>query len=283
MADRFEFVLDVVEALVIGEATGGNIRQFPLRIGSLPSDPARFVQVAKKVNDSVEERRLSVGDDLRPSVRTAFELLAKPRVSVAVSGVDGLGADIAVLALTDGRQALGITQDPKTDQLLFSLFADEELVEVVAGVLPRARPASTGAATVRQAASQEVSAMTARRRAEAAEDEEETDAFGMIEVSGRVEARRPDPRVSRAPAGGVEVLERVLAQPRLGGGQISVTGWGRHGERRGGTPLGWLDTADGRYLIKSEVSPAGDLTADYLPAGHRDLARAVQQAISAVY
>jgi len=282
MADRFEFVLDVVEALVIGEATGGNIRQFPLRIGSLPSDPVRFVQVAKKVNDSVEARRLSVGDDLRPSVRTAFELLAKPRVSVAVSGVDGLGSDIAVVALTDGRQALGITQDAKTDELLFSLFADEELVEVVAGVLPRMRPASTGAATVRQAAAQEVSAMTARRRAEAAEDEEETDAFGMIEVSGRV-APRPDPRVSRAPAGGLEMLERVLAQPRLGGGQIAVTGWGRHGERRGGNPLGWLDTADGRYLIKSTAGPAGDLTAEYLPAGHRDLARAVQQAISAVY
>ncbi|MGW7537350.1 ESX secretion-associated protein EspG [Amycolatopsis sp. NPDC054798] len=283
MADRFEFVLDVVEALVIGEATGGNIRQFPLRIGSVPAEPDRYVQVAKVVNDAIEERRLSVGDELSPYVRTAFALLAKPRVSVAVSGIDGLGADIAVVALSDGRQALGITQDAKTDELLFSLFDDEELVEVIAGVLPRARPASTGAHTIRQTAEREVSAMTARRRAEAAEDEEETDAFGMIEVSGRVQPRRPDPRVSRAAPGGVEVLERVLAQPRLGGGHIVASGWGRHGERRGGSPIGWLDTADGRYLITSAVGEAGDLTAEYLPAGHRDLVRAVQQAVSEVY
>lgn len=105
----------------------------------------------------------------------------------------------------------------------------------------------------------------------------------MIEVSGRVQPRRPDPRVSRPAPGGVEVLERVLAQPRLGGGHIAVSGWGRHGERRGGDPIGWLDTADGRYLIKSAVSEAGDLTAEYVPAGPRELKRAVQQAVSEVY
>ncbi|GAA3565327.1 ESX secretion-associated protein EspG [Amycolatopsis ultiminotia] len=282
MADRFEFVLDVVESLVIGQATGGDIRQYPLRIGTVPADPVRFVRVATQVYREVEDRRLSVHGELHPGVRTAFGLLAKPRVSVAVSGVDGLGADIAVLALSDGRQALGITQDPRTDDLLFSLFADEDLVEVVTGVLPPARAATTGAHTVHRQASRSMSAMTARRLAEAAEDEEETDAFGMLEVSGQIKPRRPDPRVSRTP-GGVEVLERVLAQPRLGGGHVTVTGWGRRGERLAADPLSWLDTADGRYLVKTSGAESGELSADYLPAGRSDVAKAVQQAISAVY
>ncbi|WP_033293514.1 ESX secretion-associated protein EspG [Amycolatopsis jejuensis] len=281
MADRFEFGLDVVEALVIGEATGGDIRRYPLRIGAVPSDPVRFVRVAAQVHRAVEERRLSANGDLIPRVRLAFGLLARPRVSVAVSGIDGLGADIAVLALTDGRQALGITQDPESDELLFSLFADEELVEVVTGVLPRARPASTGAHTVRQETVREVSAMTARRRAEAAEDEVETDAFGMIEVSGRVQPRA-DPRISRRP-GSPEVLARVFAQPRLGGGHITVSGWGRHGERTAADPLSWLDTEDGRYLVRTTSGDAGEVSADYVPAGRSEVARAVQQAISAVY
>ncbi|MBB4683239.1 ESX secretion-associated protein EspG [Amycolatopsis jiangsuensis] len=283
MADRFEFVLDVVESLVIGQATGGNIRQYPLRIGTVPSDPVRYVRVAAQVYREVEDRRLSVHGELHPGVRTAFELLAKPRVSVAVSGVDGLGADIAVLALTDGRQALGITQDARTDDLLFSLFDDEDLVEVVTGVLPPARAATTGAHTVHQEASRAMSAMTARRLAEAAEDEEETDAFGTIEVSGRVRPSQPTPRAARRERGGVEVLERVLAQPRLGGGHLIVTGWGRRDERLAADPLSWLDTADGRYLVKTTGADSGELSADYLPAGRSDVAKAVQQAVSAVY
>ncbi|MFI5613053.1 ESX secretion-associated protein EspG [Amycolatopsis sp. NPDC051903] len=282
MADRFEFVLDVVEALVVGQATGGDIRQYPLRIGTVPSDQVRFVRVATQVYRAMEERRLSAHGELNPHVRTAFGLLARPRVSVAVTGIDGVGADIAVLALSDGRQAVGITQDPRTDELLFSLFADEDLVEVLAGVLPPARPASTGTHTVRREATRSVSAMTARRMAEAAEDEEETDAFGMIEVRGTVQPRRPDPRVRRS-EGSTEVLERVMAAPRLGGGHITVTGIGRRGERLVADPLSWLDTADGRYLIHTTTGASGELSAQYVPAGRSEVARAVQNAIAAVY
>ncbi|MDT8912493.1 ESX secretion-associated protein EspG [Amycolatopsis sp. PS_44_ISF1] len=284
MADRFEFVLDAVEALVVGQATGGDIRQYPLRIGTVPADPVRFIRVATQVYQAMEDRRLSVHGELHPHVRTAFALLAKHRVSVAVAGMDGLGADIAVLALTDGRQALGITQDPQSEDLLFSLFDDEDLVEVVTGVLPPARAATTGAHTVHQKAAQSVSKMTARRRAEAAEDEEETDAFGMIEVSGVV---RPRPggerRAAPSAEGGVEVLERVLAAPRLGGGHLAVTAWSRHGERLAGDPISWLDTEDGRYLVHTSTGDSGDLSAKYVPAGRAEVARAVRNAIAAIY
>jgi ESAT-6 protein secretion system EspG family protein len=280
MADRFEFVLGAIEALVVGQATGGDVRRYPLRAGNLPADPVRFVRVARQVYDALEERRLSVAGELHPGVRTAFELLAGPRVSVAVSGIDGLGADVAVLVVTDGAQALGITQAPDTDDLLFSLFADEELVEVVTGVLPPAPAATTGRHVVHRAAGREVSAMTAKRIADAEFEEEETDAFGMIEVKAVV---RPGRRPPAPKPSDVAVLEQVLAEPRLGGGHIAVTAQGRHGERVSGDPLSWLDTADGRYLVHTRTGEAGELTADYVPAGRADLARAIRDAIAAVY
>jgi ribosomal protein L12E/L44/L45/RPP1/RPP2 len=283
MADRFEFVLDVVEALVVGQATGGDIRQYPLRIGTVPADPVRFIRVATTVYQALEDRRLSIHGELNPQVRAAFGLLAKHRVSVAVAGMDGLGADIAVLTVTDGRQALGITQNPRSDELLFSLFDDEDLVEVVTGVLPPARAATTGAHTVHRKATEAVSKMTARRRAEAAEDEEETDAFGMIEVSGTVQPHRGERRPAPSSAGGVEVLERVLAAPRLGGGHLTVTAWSRHGERLAGDPISWLDTEDGRYLVHTTTGDSGDLSAKYVPAGRAEVARAIRNAIAAVY
>jgi len=274
MADRFEFQLGVVEALVVGRATGADIRQFPLRTGHLPVDPVRYVQVAKQVYAALEDRRLSVSGELQPGVRAAFELLAHHRVALAVSGVDGLGADIAVLALTDGAQALGITQSAQTDDLLFSLFEDEELVDVITGVLPPAEAAKTGKHSVRHQAMPTMSAMAARRIAEAEFEEEETDAFGNIEVRSVV---RPGRRPRQAPD--VAVLERVLAEPRLGGGYLVATGTGRHGERLTGEPLSWLDTADGRYLVHT----TGDLNAEYVPAGRADVARAVRELIAAVY
>jgi hypothetical protein len=289
MAVRFEFVLDVVEGLVVGRAVGGDVAQYPLRVGALPSDPVRFVQVAKQVYTALEERRLSVAGELRPAVRKAFELLGDHRVAVAVGGIDGIGADVAVLAVTDGAQALGITQASEGDDLLFSLFADEELVDVVTGVLPPAAAATTGRQTVRREAVREVSAMTGRRIAEARLDEEETDAFGNIELRAVVRpvratrAGRPARAAAVVPEPGSAVLERVLAVPRLGGGHLMVTGRGRQGERVTGNPVSWLDTADGRYLVHTTTGPSGELSADYVPAGRAELARAVRDAIGAVY
>ncbi|MEC3980718.1 ESX secretion-associated protein EspG [Amycolatopsis sp. H20-H5] len=285
MADRFEFVLSSVEAVIVGQALGSDVRQYPLRFGNITVDPARFLQVAKHVHAALEERRLSADGDLHPGIRTAFGLLGAHRVAVAVNGVDGLGGDIAVLTLTDGAQALGITQAPGEDDLQFSLFADEDLVDVVAGVLPPARAATTGEHTVRRQATHAVSAMTARRRAEADADEEETDAFGNIELKGVV---RPAPRERsrswRPPApGGADVMERVLAAPRLGGGHLTVTGWSRRGERLVAPPIGWLDTEDGRYLVRTTTGESGELSADYIPAARGEVAAAVHRAIATIY
>jgi hypothetical protein len=280
MAERFEFTLGSVEASVVGQALDADVRRFPLRIRNSTVDPVRFAKVAIQVYQRLEQVRLSVAGELHPSVRTAFALLADHRVSVTVNGIDGRGGDIAVLTVTDGAQALEIAQAPGEDLLQFALFADEELVEMLASVLPQARAATTGAHTVEQRAHQQVSAMTARRRAEVEADEEETDAFGNIQLMGVVQARQS---VAARERTDVDVLERVMSGTRLGGGHIIATGRGRRGEHLSAPPLSWLDTEDGRYLIHTETREAGTMTAHYVPAGPAEVAKAVRQVIASVY
>jgi hypothetical protein len=282
MAERFDFALGSVEASIVGQALNVDLRQFPLRVGNITVDPVRFVKVAKQVYEALELRRLSIAGELHPAVRTAFELLGKPRVSVSVTGIDGLGGDIAVLTATDGAQALGITQAHGDDLLQFALFADEDLVDVLAGVLPAMNAATTGRHTVAHRERRAVSAMAARRQEEAEFDEEETDAFGNIELRGVVQARTPSRQSSRGTES-AEVLERVLAGKRLGGGYIIATGYGRRGEHLTATPLSWLDTEAGRYLVRTETDESGTVTAHYEPAGRVDVARAVRQAIASIY
>jgi len=280
MAERFQFTLESVEASIVGQALDVDVRRFPLRIRNTTLDPVRFAKVATEVYRRLEQARLSVAGQLHPLVRKAFELLAEHRVSVSVTGIDGLGDDITVLAVTDGAQALEIGQAPEEDRLQFALFADEDLVDVLAGVLPSARAATTGEHVVEQRVQPRVSAMTARRHAEARADEEETDAFGNIELAGVVRARAAAEGRENHASG---VLEQVLSGPRLGGGHILASGRGRRGEHLTAPPLSWLDTEDGRYLVWTEASKGDVLSARYSPAGPVDVAKGIRQVIGSVY
>ncbi|RSM83396.1 ESX secretion-associated protein EspG [Amycolatopsis sp. WAC 01375] len=283
MAERADFALGTVEATVVGQALGVDVRLFPLRVRNTSIDPERYAAVIRKVYADLEQRRLSISGELNQAIRTAFALLSNHRITVSVNGIDGIGQDIAVLTLTDGRQALGITQAHGEDLLQFALFADEELVEVLAGVLPRMRPASTGRRTLVQQEERAVSAMTARRQAEAEFDEEETDAFGNLQFTGVVRAR-PESPSPRNDESDVAVLEQVLSGTRLGGGHIIVSGIGRRGERLRSTPLSWLDTEDGRYLVWTETDEAsGAVIGHYDPASQSGVANAIRAAIADIY
>ncbi|MFC4004771.1 ESX secretion-associated protein EspG [Prauserella oleivorans] len=276
MSGSFDFVLGSVEASVIGQALGVDVRRFPLRFRNTTTDPVRLVKLTTLVSGELAKRRLLVGGKLHPQVSTAFELFSSQRVVVSISGIDGRGCEIAVLALTDGAQALGITQHGGVDELLFSLFSDDDLVDILAGVLPVMGRAPGPEATVRQSATEYRSALTARRAAERAHDEEETSAFGNIEVVGMVNP----PRKSRG-SGETdhERLSRVLAGERLGGGQIVVTGLG---ERSTPLSLSWLDTGEGRYLVHT-TEARGEFVARYEPADHADVAHAIRELVSQAY
>ncbi|KAA9165624.1 ESX secretion-associated protein EspG [Amycolatopsis acidicola] len=280
MVYRFDFTVGSVEADVIGRATGVDIRRFPLRISNTTVFPERYAQLARMVHDDLVERKLSTAGELHRGVRLAFELLGTGRVSVAITGTDVEFGELAVLSATDGAQAVFISQPGGSDDLHFSLFEDEELVRRLAAALPTTPAAPGSPLVIRHREDRPKSAMAALRQAEAEFEEEETEAFGNVEVRqvvrpGRGPVPEPDPDY--------EQLEEIFARPRIGGGYIVVTGVGRHGEQRGTSPTSWLDTEDGRYLVQTTTGTDGTLTARYVPAGGRDVARAIQDMISAVY
>lgn len=139
-ADRFHFTLDPVELSVLRQAFGVRSGLFPLRLGTTTVDPVRFAAVATKVDEALDDRGLSDGGRLNPSVRTGLELLAEHRVAVSVTGA-GQGEDLTVLAVSDGVQAMTVAQ-PTDDELRFALFPDDELVGAIIAVLPSARAAA---------------------------------------------------------------------------------------------------------------------------------------------
>lgn len=279
---RFEFSLGTVEASVVGRALGVDIRQFPLRIGPTSADPDRYARLAKQVYLDLSARRLSVAGELNRFVRSSFELLGDHRVSVAVSGSDVEIGEIAVLSVTDGAQALLVAQPDGQDQLWFRLLPDDELVDALAGALPPLGPAPGGPLTVSQQAPRRLSAVAARRQADVEFDEEETEAFGSLQINAVVSSGA---RRRRRDAGYTdqERLEDILAGPRLGGGYFVATGRTRHNEQRRTSPLTWLDTEQGRYLVEASTDQAGTTTAQYSPAGNDEVADGIAQLVSAVY
>ncbi|MEU4247106.1 ESX secretion-associated protein EspG [Amycolatopsis sp. NPDC026612] len=276
MAERFDFTLDPVEADVLGQALGVPARLFPLRFGATPGDRERLAALADDVEAALAGRRLSVRGRLNSRLRTAFSLFAGHRVLVAIAGIDGLGATIAVVALTDGAQALGITQLAADDRLEFSLFSDEEFVDVLAGVLPSVDGACGPDVSVERRASPRVSAMRRRRLAEAEHDREETGAFDTLDVGPRLGPGEP-------PEPEADELAGLLAGTRFGGGQIVVTGRDRTGRRAAAPTLGWVDTAVGRYLVHAQAGPDGAVSAHYEPAGRHAVADAIGRAVAHVY
>ncbi|SED44797.1 EspG family protein [Amycolatopsis tolypomycina] len=268
MAERFDFTLDPVEADVLGQALGVPARIFPLRFGPAPGDPARLAALADDVETALAGRRLSVRGRLNSHLRTAFSLFTGHRVLVAIAGIDGLGATIAVAALTDGAQALGITQFAADDRLGFSLFSDEEFVDVLAGVLPPVAGVGGPVVAVERRAGPELSAMRRRRLAEAEHDDAETLAFDTLEMGPDLgPGAPPEPEA-----------DELLPGVRYGGGQIVVTGRGRRAPT-----LGWVDTAAGRYLVHAQAGPGGAVSAHYEPAGRDVVADAIGRAVAHVY
>lgn len=275
MADRFEFTLGSVEAAMVGRAMNVDVRRFPLRIRNTTVDPVRYTKLAILVRDELERRGLSSADTLHPSVRTAMELFTAHQVSVSVTGWNAKQEDLAMVAMSDGAQALAVTQAPKSDSLRFSLFADEDLVSTIAGFLPGTKATPQRTFTVEHRPAPAMSAMAELRRAEA----EETDAFRNVDVVGQLAEpnRRPQPRND------TERLAEIMSGERLGSGFLAATGRRRTGEHRSAPPVGWLDTGEGRYLVETTTAANGATVATYRPAGAAELATTVRHVISSVY
>jgi EspG family len=138
----FGFTLDPIELSVLRQAHGVRSRLFPLRLGNTIADPVKLAALSEAVDDALDRRDLAEDGVLTEPVNTALELLAEHRVAVSITGAGALpGQELTVLAVSDGTQALTVTQR-SDDGLLFALFPDGELVTTVASVLPPAEAAT---------------------------------------------------------------------------------------------------------------------------------------------
>lgn len=273
----FDFVLSSVEASVVAQALGVDVRRYPLRVRNTTTDPDRLRKLAGHVSGSLAQRRLLVGKDPHPTLKRAFELFGRHRVSVAVSGLDEHGRDIAALVLTDGAEALGVAQEHGEDELAFRLFSDDDLVDVLTGALPAVPAASGPEATVRHTLPEQRSAFDAHKAAERAHDEEETDAFSNLRVIGRTGGAK---RSRASGESGEQRLRRALSGQRRGNGQIVVSPFSR--ERSVPRSVGWVDTDEGRYLVHAgEVD--NEFVARYQPAGRGDVSRAIHGLVAETY
>jgi len=72
----------------------------------------------------------------------------------------------------------------------------------------------------------------------------------------------------------LQAAERILRQPRKGGGYFVVTGLDPRGKAIQAPGLSWIDTAEGRYLVQSTVGEDGQHRGTFAPA---DEARLVRQ------
>jgi hypothetical protein len=114
----------------------------------------------------------------------------------------------------------------------------------------------------------------------------------MLAVSDDVRAvlvtQRPDDelRFSLFPAG--ELVSEVVAVvppaqaasdgpfgPQLGGGLLAASGRGRRGLWV--DMLGWVDTANGRHVVRTAADRSGNLAARYEPAGRAELSAAITE------
>ncbi|HYQ69958.1 ESX secretion-associated protein EspG [Actinophytocola sp.] len=72
---------------------------------------------------------------------------------------------------------------------------------------------------------------------------------------------------------GADRLAAQLAGPRTGGGLLAASGRGRRG--LWADMIGWVDTAAGRHLVRTSPGRARGFSAEYSPAGPRELRAAV--------
>jgi hypothetical protein len=94
--------------------------------------------------------------------------------------------------------------------------------------------------------------------------------FPAAELVGQVVGL---PVVVGPDAYGADRLTAQLAGPRTGGGLLAASGRGRRG--RWADMLGWVDTAAGRHLVRTSSDRAGNFSAEYSPAGPKELRAAV--------
>jgi hypothetical protein len=244
-----EFALDAVEAVVVGKALDVRLDSFPLRLQNTSIDPCRFAAVMRFVGAALEGRGLAVEGVLAPCVQDAFEMLARHRLSISISGIDGEGDDFAAVVLTDSGRSLEIFQLGPARQVNFMNFTHQKLREILEWLLPQNPPADGPAFTVSGVRYRSSTAVA------------ESFGNGVRSVGDRTN-------------GALSGLAAALSAPRTGSGRIEIVCNGQAGVKMRSARFGWLCSEGGQYLVRM----TGGI-ARYGPAGYIDILNFIEREI----
>ncbi|NBH08583.1 ESX secretion-associated protein EspG [Amycolatopsis sp. SID8362] len=279
MAIQFSFVLDGPQTALLGYSLRVPVNRYPLVLPPVDPDPDQ----RDHATELLRNRRLAGKDAINPHVRTAFSLFGDCRVEAALSGIDEDGAQFRALGLSDGRQALVVSQVDGDDEIGFRLLSDDDWIDELAAAAPD-MPAASGRELVVEedvALPAPRSAFAARLAVRAAADEQETRSYEQEPIMSMV--RAPSSPFHGRTRTDRDVATAALSRERLGSGRVVVTGHGRRRARPATTaPIAWFDTSAGRYLLRSATDDAR-ITVRLRPGGTAALAAAIRDAVSDVY
>lgn len=283
MAIQFSFALDRPQTALLGYALQAPVNRYPLVLPRVDPDPDRRHHALAVAIDLLREQRLFGRGSINPYLRAAFTLFGARQVEAALTGVDEDGAQFRALGLSDGRQALVVSQADGDDEVGFRLLSDDDWIDELAAAAPE-MPAAAGRELVIEedvALPAPRSAFAARRADDATEDERETRSYEQEPIMSMV--RAPSSPFHGRTRTDRDAATAVLSRERLGSGRVVVTGLGRRRARPVTTePIAWCDTPTGRYLLHS-ATDAARITVRLRPGGTTALAGAIRAAVGVVY
>lgn len=254
------FVLSPVEADILGEALELDLRQFPLQLPRTGRTIEDRAEVAAIVSQDLQQRGLSRHGELSGSLRTALGLFRGWNVAIAANGTDAHGP-LRGRAMADDTDAVVVTQDEHG--LRFDLYRSPELVLGLLRVVSWLDAAPGESVTVDVPA---VAGDDASADAPAAEPR-------------YISAVRP--HRTRTSAGDHALVEAQFGRTRTGGGYFVVIGRDAEGREVVAPGLSWLDTDQGRTMIRLRTADDGRTTGTFTPADNDRIARALVELVRA--
>ncbi|WP_298177347.1 ESX secretion-associated protein EspG [Saccharomonospora sp.] len=244
-----EFFTPVAFDILWEEAGVGEL-PYPLNVPSHGDDETERAALRQRVHVEFSARDLAsspVGEWLR--------LLARPSVSIDALYIPEFQQHpVAALAASDGRQAVLAIQNAD-GVWLRSIYADG-LASAIVDLLPASGRGTEASVTL--PLDQAMRIQPART--------------GVVAgVGGKDDAPRRRGGLADRSHDPVETYARLIAQPRLRGGQFATNSRDDLGGKRRSSVLAWFDTASGRYLSVSRTGPDGREWVTVAPADTKTL------------
>ncbi|MDV6011421.1 ESX secretion-associated protein EspG [Haloechinothrix sp. LS1_15] len=254
------------------ESAGLGELPYPLRVPSHGATVAERTALRHRVDEQLraEGVRDSYGR-LDPTVGYWLMLLARASMSIDTLHVPEVGAaPVAGIAASDGQGGVLAVQDSEGIRLR-SIYQDGAVTEIV-NLLPPSSRGAERSVTISAADAARTAAVPATAAGGAVRSAAERQEGGLAERLGFGRRSSSHPKLSERTAGDQrQDYARLVAQPRLRGGQLAANARDEFGARRRSPVLAWFDTASGRYLSLARTGQDGHRWLTVSPADTRTL------------